>query len=264
MSDTMLTHHIRLHIGINSHTKTFSIFPHALIIHALEITMLSCDEEVTPTVSLSPSSSRSGPLLAVRFSGQTATLPEAPNKHTATSALPQGMPTAPPLITDSKRRIHVADKRIINGITNVSQWVPFKSQWTWEKYLSSSANQHIVVSLGPDQGEIFNACSEVQSIVDKDGVLIPVIDAITAPQFKTGTPEADQSLLKALIAFPCLAEGQLFYVDFTQIVALDRRKHDGARGQARRVHRATRPAVHRCIPVQRPTARYCPSARHTN
>lgn len=208
--------------------------------------MLSCDEEVTPTASLSPSSSRSGPLLAVRFSGQAATLPEAPNKHTATPALPQGMPATTTLVTDSNRRIRVAAKRIFNGMTNVSQWVPFKYQWTWEKYRSSSDNQHIVASLGPDQGEIVNACSEVQSIVDKDGFLIPVLDAITDPQFKTGTPEADQSLLKSLIAFSCLAEGQLFYVGFTQIVALNRRKHDGARGQARRVrrgHRATRPAV---------------------
>lgn len=188
MSDAMLAHHIRRHISINSHTNTFSFFPHTLIIHALEITMLSCDEEVTPTASLSPSFSRSGPLLAVRFSGPPATLPEAPNKHTTTPALPHGMPATTPLVNGSKCRIHVTDKRNIHGKTHVSQWVPFKFKWTWEKYLSSSANQRIVVSLGLGQGEVFNACSEAPPIVDKDGFLIPFIDAIMDPQFKTGMP----------------------------------------------------------------------------
>ena len=37
------------------------------------------------------------------------------------------------------------------------------------------------------------------------------------PDFKTGTPEADQTLLKSLIVFACLMEGLFFYVGFTQI-----------------------------------------------
>ena len=36
---------------------------------------------------------------------------------------------------------------------------------------------------------------------DKDDFLIPFIDALTDPMFKTGTPEADQELLKSLIVF---------------------------------------------------------------
>jgi ribonucleoside-diphosphate reductase beta chain len=34
----------------------------------------------------------------------------------------------------------MADKRIINGQTDVNQLVPFKYKWAWEKYLSTCAN----------------------------------------------------------------------------------------------------------------------------
>ena len=45
----------------------------------------------------------------------------------------------PDPMTD-KRRVNAADKRIINGQTDVNQLVPFKYKWAWEKYLSSCAN----------------------------------------------------------------------------------------------------------------------------
>jgi ribonucleoside-diphosphate reductase beta chain len=166
----------------------------------------------------------------------------------------------------SERRVNAADKRIINGQTDVNQLVPFKYKWAWEKYLATCANhwmpqevnmnrdialwkdpnglsederriikrnlgffvtadslaannitlgtyrhitapecrqfllrqafeeaihthayQYIVESLGLDESEIFNAYHEVQSIRDKDEFLIPFIDAIMDPHFKTGT-----------------------------------------------------------------------------
>ena len=200
-----------------------------------------------------------------------------------------------------QRRVNAADKRIINGQTDVNQLVPFKYKWAWEKYLATCANhwmpqeinmnrdialwkdpngltederrivkrnlgffvtadslaannivlgtyrhitapecrqfllrqafeeaihthayQYIVESLGLDEAEIFNAYHEVQSIRDKDEFLIPFIDAIMDPAFVTGTPEADQTLLKSLIVFACLMEGLFFYVGFTQILALGR------------------------------------------
>jgi ribonucleoside-diphosphate reductase beta chain len=209
------------------------------------------------------------------------------------------------------RRVNVADKRIINGQTDVNQLVPFKYKWAWEKYLATCANhwmpqeinmsrdialwkdpngltederriikrnlgffvtadslaannitlgtyrhitapecrqfllrqafeeaihthayQYIVESLGLDESEIFNAYHEVSSIRDKDEFLIPFIDAIMDPNFKTGTPEADQKLLKSLIVFACLMEGLFFYVGFTQILALGRQnKMTGAAEQ---------------------------------
>jgi ribonucleoside-diphosphate reductase beta chain len=211
----------------------------------------------------------------------------------------------------SPRRMNAADKRIINGQTDVNQLVPFKYKWAWEKYLATCANhwmpqevnmtrdialwkdpngltederrmvkrnlgffvtadslaannitlgtyrhitapecrqfllrqafeeaihthayQYIVESLGLDESEIFNAYNEVKSIRDKDEFLIPFINVIMDPNFKTGSLETDQTLLKSLIVFACLMEGLFFYVGFTQILALGRQnKMTGAAEQ---------------------------------
>ena len=219
--------------------------------------------------------------------------------------------TAPLAGSTATRRVNAADKRIINGQTDVNQLVPFKYKWAWEKYLATCANhwmpqevnmsrdialwkdpngltederrivkrnlgffttadslaannivlgtyrhitapecrqfllrqafeeaihthayQYIVESLGLDESEIFNAYNEVQSIRDKDEFLIPFIEAIMDPNFHTGTPENDQTLLKSLIVFACLMEGLFFYVGFTQILALGRQnKMTGAAEQ---------------------------------
>jgi ribonucleoside-diphosphate reductase beta chain len=238
-----------------------------------------------------------------------AAKPTKPAKPTGpvTSAVRTTMPT----VASSSRRVNAADKRIINGQTDVNQLVPFKYKWAWEKYLATCANhwmpqevnmnqdialwkdpngltdderriikrnlgffvtadslaannivlgtyrhitapecrqfllrqafeeaihthayQYIVESLGLDEAEIFNAYHEVQSIRDKDEFLIPFIDVIMDPHFRTGTPEADQTLLKSLIVFACLMEGLFFYVGFTQILALGRQnKMKGASNQ---------------------------------
>jgi len=202
---------------------------------------------------------------------------------------------------NSRRRVRVEDKRIINGQADVNQLVPFKYKWAWDKYLAGCANhwmpqeinmsrdialwkdpngltederrvvkrnlgffvtadslaannivlgtyrhisapecrqyllrqafeeaihthayQYIVESLQLEEGEIFNAYHEIPSIRDKDEFLIPFIDILTDPSFKTGTPEADQKLLRSLIVFACLMEGLFFYVGFVQILALGR------------------------------------------
>src|SRR5574340_793848 len=209
------------------------------------------------------------------------------------------------------RRVQAADKRVINGATDVNQLVPFKYKWAWEKYLAGCANhwmpqevnmsrdiaqwkdptalsederrlvkrnlgffvtadslaannivlgtyrhitapecrqyllrqafeeanhthayQYIVESLGLDESEIFNAYHEIESIRDKDDFLIPFIDTLTNPEFKTGTPENDQKLLKSLIVFACIMEGIFVYVGFVQILALGRQnKMTGAAEQ---------------------------------
>ena len=108
----------------------------------------------------------------------------------------------------------------------------FLLRQAFEEAIHTHAYQYITESLGLDEGEIFNAYNEVQSIKDKDQFLIPFIDAISDPDFKTGTPEADQTLLKSLIVFACLMEGLFFYVGFTQILALGRQnKMTGAAEQ---------------------------------
>jgi ribonucleoside-diphosphate reductase beta chain len=267
--------------------------------------MLTWDEEVKPS---SPIASNRGlptnhtderPLFSATAAPTSVTAPEA--------ATPKLVASVPP----THQRINAADKRIINGKTDVNQLVPFKYKWAWEKYLATCANhwmpqevnmtrdialwkspngltederrlvkrnlgffvtadslaannivlgtyrhitapecrqfllrqafeeaihthayQYITESLGLDEAEIFNAYNEVQSIRDKDQFLIPFIEAISDPLFKTGTHEADQTLLKSLIVFACLMEGLFFYVGFTQILALGRQnKMTGAAEQ---------------------------------
>jgi ribonucleoside-diphosphate reductase beta chain len=226
----------------------------------------------------------------------TTTANTAPHQRDARAAAP----VAAAASSTSTRRVNIADKRIINGQTDVNQLVPFKYKWAWEKYLATCANhwmpqeinmsrdiatwkdpngltederriikrnlgffvtadslaatapecrqfllrqafeeaihthayQYIVESLALDESEIFNAYNEVKSIRDKDEFLIPFIEAISDPNFKTGTLETDQTLLKSLIVFACLMEGMFFYVGFTQILALGRQnKMTGAAEQ---------------------------------
>ena len=237
---------------------------------------------------------------------QSVSVSQAPALSVVKSVATPAVATAP-----RSGRVNAADKRIINGRTDVNQLVPFKYKWAWEKYLASCANhwmpqevnmsrdiatwkdpngltederrivkrnlgffvtadslaannivlgtyrhitapecrqfllrqafeeaihthayQYIVESLGLDESEIFNAYNEVQSIRDKDQFLIPFIEAVMNPNFVTGTPENDRTLLKSLIVFACLMEGLFFYVGFTQILALGRQnKMTGAAEQ---------------------------------
>ena len=108
----------------------------------------------------------------------------------------------------------------------------FLLRQAFEEAIHTHAYQYIVESLGLDEGEIFNAYHEIPSIRDKDEFLIPFIDTLTNPAFVTGTPEADQELLRSLIVFACLMEGLFFYVGFVQILALGRQnKMTGAAEQ---------------------------------
>ncbi|MFN0039850.1 MAG: ribonucleotide-diphosphate reductase subunit beta [Burkholderiales bacterium] len=102
----------------------------------------------------------------------------------------------------------------------------------FEEAIHTHAYQYIVESLGLNEGEIFNAYHEVSSIREKDEFLIPFIETLTDPHFKTGTPEDDQRLLRSLIVFACIMEGLFFYVGFAQILALGRQnKMTGAAEQ---------------------------------
>jgi ribonucleoside-diphosphate reductase beta chain len=102
----------------------------------------------------------------------------------------------------------------------------------FEEAIHTHAYQYIVESLGLDESEIFNAYQEVSSIREKDEFLIPFINTLTDPEFKTGTLETDQQLLRSLIVFACMMEGLFFYVGFVQILALGRQnKMQGAAEQ---------------------------------
>ena len=267
--------------------------------------MLTWDDDATPT-ALQPRLQQVTDLPRHAAAGIAALKTEDVPLVAPTKSAPQATNA-----DTRQRRVNAADKRIINGQTDVNQLVPFKYKWAWEKYLATCANhwmpqeinmnrdialwkspngltederrivkrnlgffvtadslaannivlgtyrhitapecrqfllrqafeeaihthayQYIVESLGLDESEIFNAYNEVQSIRDKDEFLIPFIEAIMDPSFKTGTPETDQTLLKSLIVFACLMEGLFFYVGFTQILALGRQnKMTGAAEQ---------------------------------
>ena len=58
-------------------------------------------------------------------------------EHAFKPATPVSVEPSPSV---SDRRVKAADKRIINGQTDVNQLVPFKYKWAWEKYLATCAN----------------------------------------------------------------------------------------------------------------------------
>ena len=93
--------------------------------------MLNWDEEVAPALAKSgfvpPASMPVPQTQAVSTQADQVAKPpvQAPVKSTADA---------------TERRVNVADKRVINGTTDVNQLVPFKYKWAWEKYLAGCAN----------------------------------------------------------------------------------------------------------------------------
>ncbi len=93
----------------------------------------------------------------------------------------------------------------------------------FEEALHTHSYQHIIESLGLDEGEIFNMYRKVPAVANKAAWALPYTDSLADPDFKTGTVENDQRLLRDLIAFYVVMEGLFFYVGFTQILAMGRR-----------------------------------------
>ncbi|HCE28105.1 MAG TPA: ribonucleotide-diphosphate reductase subunit beta, partial [Comamonadaceae bacterium] len=99
--------------------------------------MLTWDEEVTSTSQTS-------------FDGglqKNRSVESAPPSFPLSGFLPPSsatLATPHPIAPDSgaarQHRVNAADKRIINGKTDVNQLVPFKYKWAWEKYLATCAN----------------------------------------------------------------------------------------------------------------------------
>ena len=106
--------------------------------------MLTWDEEIKPT---SPASN-SGSYSNREVDHSPLSQPSFPITRPAARTLDDGAPQpahaattpagAPQLAV--QRRVNAADKRIINGKTDVNQLVPFKYKWAWEKYLAACSN----------------------------------------------------------------------------------------------------------------------------
>ncbi|BBL75999.1 ribonucleotide-diphosphate reductase subunit beta [Methylomagnum ishizawai] len=93
----------------------------------------------------------------------------------------------------------------------------------FEEALHTHAYQYVVESLAMDEGEVFNMYRELPAVARKAEWALPFTQSLGDPQFHTGTPAADQRLLRDLIAFYVIFEGIFFYVGFTQILSMGRR-----------------------------------------
>ena len=93
----------------------------------------------------------------------------------------------------------------------------------FEEAIHTHACQYCIESLGMDEGEVFNMYREVPSVAAKAAWSLSHTHSLSDPNFRTGTPESDQELLRNLIGFYCVTEGIFFYCGFTQILSMGRR-----------------------------------------
>ncbi|QGK69088.1 ribonucleotide-diphosphate reductase subunit beta [Allosaccharopolyspora coralli] len=93
----------------------------------------------------------------------------------------------------------------------------------FEEAVHTHTFQYVCESLGLDEGELFNMYREIPSIADKDAWALNYTQSLEDPDFRTGTPEADQAFLRDLVAFYVVFEGMWFYTGFAQILSLGRR-----------------------------------------
>ena len=141
-------------------------------------------------------------------------------------------------LTDDERRIvmrnlgyfSTADSLVANNlvlaiyrlITN-PECRQYILRQAFEEAIHTHAYQYCIESLGMDEGEVFNMYREVPSVAKKAAWSISHTHALSDPNFKTGTPETDQTLLRNLIGFYAVTEGIFFYCGFTQILSMGRR-----------------------------------------
>ena len=93
----------------------------------------------------------------------------------------------------------------------------------FEEAIHTHAYQYCIESLGMDEGEVFNMYREVPSVAAKATWSLSHTHELSDPNFKTGTVESDQTLLRNLIGFYAVTEGIFFYCGFTQILSMGRR-----------------------------------------
>ncbi len=97
--------------------------------------MLVWEEEVKPSTVHAASLAQTQPSLPLA-SRLSPAVTASPTDSRVQATAPQAKVDQPATM----RRVKAADKRIINGRTDVNQLVPFKYKWAWEKYLATCAN----------------------------------------------------------------------------------------------------------------------------
>lgn len=93
----------------------------------------------------------------------------------------------------------------------------------FEEALHTHAYQYVIESLGMDEARLFNMYRELPTVAKKTEWALPFTQSLADPNFRTGTPDNDQRLLRDLIAFYVVFEGIFFYVGFSQILSMGRR-----------------------------------------
>ena len=108
----------------------------------------------------------------------------------------------------------------------------------YEEAIHTHAYQYIVESLGMDESKIFNMYREVESIYNKDNMVLRLNEGIFAPDFKTGTLENDQLFVENLCVFSLIMEGIFFYSSFAVMFGFQRQnKLTGAAEQIQYIMR---------------------------
>ena len=129
-----------------------------------------------------------------------------PSLQTSAAAAVPATP-ATTMSAQPARRVNVADKRVINGATDVNQLVPFKYKWAWEKYLATCANhwmpQEINMSRDIATWKDPNGLTEDERRIIKRNLGFSVTaDSLAANNITLGTyrhitaPECRQFLLR--------------------------------------------------------------------
>ena len=93
----------------------------------------------------------------------------------------------------------------------------------FEEAVHTHAYQYCIESLAMDEAEVFNMYRELPSVARKSEWALPYTQSLNDPNFKTGTLENNQRLLRDLIAFYVVFEGIFFYVGFSQILSMGNR-----------------------------------------
>ncbi|MDE2093848.1 MAG: ribonucleotide-diphosphate reductase subunit beta, partial [Burkholderiales bacterium] len=99
--------------------------------------MLVWEEEVKPSTVHAASLAQSHPSFAQPVHLSPASIASINEVQVPAASVTTAAKIEP---AATMRRVKAADKRIINGQTDVNQLVPFKYKWAWEKYLATCAN----------------------------------------------------------------------------------------------------------------------------
>src|SRR5215475_7859437 len=142
---------------------------------------------------------QSAPVLTQTLSASALPQSESPSESQSSSATS--------VVAKTARRVNAADKRIINGQTDVNQLVPFKYKWAWEKYLATCANHWMPQEINMNRDIALwkdpNGLSEDERrIIKRNLGFFVTADSLAANNIVLGTyrhitaPECRQFLLR--------------------------------------------------------------------